>query len=93
MTNVLSHIVTIYSPFYQVGESLQETGLDRHEANRFLIACNSMIAGIKETLLRKMDRLENSKKQRKINTLEMDWIRFVLCCRICLWNMYDVLLS
>ena len=77
----------------KVGESLQEAGLDRKEANVFLIACNSMIAGIRESLFRKLDRLDKAKKQRKINIIEMDWIRFVLCCRICLWNMFDVLLT
>ena len=86
-------LVLLPSNEIQVGESLQEMGLDREEANAFLIACNTLVAGIKESLLRKLDRQHdtNTKKQRKINMMELDWIRFVLCCRVCLWNMFDVL--
>ena len=75
----------------QIGETLHEAGLDRQEANLFMIACNSMISGIRDILFRKLDRLDTAKKQRKLNIIEMDWIRFVLCCRICLWNMFGAL--
>jgi len=99
LTNICGHLSQSkeYRDMYDdvlniVGESLQEGGLDKYEANGVLIACNAMIAGIKEPLLKKMDRVENSKKQRKINTIEMEWVRFMLCCRVCLWNMFDVLL-
>lgn len=26
--------------------------------------------------------------EKKLRNIDQDWIRFVTCCRICLWNFY-----
>ena len=32
---------------------------------------------------------QRSTIERKIISIEKDWIRFITCCRICLWNFYE----
>mmetsp|Transcript_14905 Transcript_14905/g.22423 ORF Transcript_14905/g.22423 Transcript_14905/m.22423 type:complete len:453 (+) Transcript_14905:20-1378(+) len=85
---------------HKIGEPLEEARLTREESNVFLIHCSTIITGTKDLIMRRLgagrestgsgggSAFSRATTERKISVMDNEWLRFVTCCRFCLWNLY-----
>lgn len=89
------------SNLLQIGEPLDEAGLTFTEVNKYLTCCNGLLSAHAESLSRKNERIHESfqrverSPQRiagppglQYGSIELDWVRFVTCVRLCLAQLY-----